>query len=313
MTPFGDHDPYPPASDAGLHGDEPSWSDCDRYEPRPWWAAAESWRTDRGRLHNRLTHQVLLDGRLIETWSEPVEDTPWQRVAKQLDDQQKQARPAPEPLPLPHDNALDWLDSLVGGRKALDALTDAPLSLPDVLSVDGLPLAAVHRVEGVSRALDELTGLFDAETGRALKHVLAALWSEDRELVLNAKSSAQVAGGICWLVGKANDSFGKDKVSQLTAQKKIGLTTSISSFGSSVHRTLRGLQPTYADRPWSQRDLLATGRAGFLTSTTRRRLIRLRDQAMAAREAWLADEEHKAAAQAGSRNPSATSSRTAGA
>jgi hypothetical protein len=287
MTPFDDHyDDFRPGETP-----EPYWSDCDRYEPRPWWAPADSWRVDRGRLHNRITHLVLLDGRLIETWSEPVEETQWKHVADQLD--RENERPAPVRRQ-PHESALDWLDSLVGGRIALEALTDDPLPLPPLLNVDDLPLAARHRVEGVTRALDVLTELFDAETGRALKAVLAALWEEDRQVVLTARSAAHVAGGICWVVGKANDLFGKDKVTQQASQKKVGLTTSISSFGSTVHRSLRGLQPTYADRPWSQRDLLATGRAGFLTSATRRRLIRLRDQAVAAREAWLADEERKA-------------------
>jgi hypothetical protein len=288
MTPFDDedniHDLYP--------GDEPEPYWPDRYEPRPWWAAAESWRVDR--QHNRLTHLVLLDGRLIETWSEPVEDTRWQHVAQQFDRDQRLPEAPATPARLPHESALDWLDSLVGGRIALEALTDDPLPAPPPLRVDDLPLAARHRLEGVTRALGVLTELFDAETGRALKTVLAVLWEEDRDLVLNAKSAAQVAGGICWLVGRANDHFGKDKVTQQGVQRQLGLKTSISSFGSTVHRALRGLQPTHVDRPWSQRDLLATGRAAFLTSVTRRRLIRLREQAVAARETWLADEKHKA-------------------
>jgi hypothetical protein len=290
MAPYDEdniHDLYPGETP------EPYWSD--RYEPRPWWAAAESWRVDRGRLHNRLTHLVLLDGRLIETWSEPVEDTQWQHVAEQLDSERERPAAPPAPRRLPHDSAFDWLDSLVGGRIALEALTDDPLPASPLLRVDDLSLASRHRVEAVTRALGVLTELFDAETGRALKTVLAALWEEDRDVVLNAKSAAQVAGGICWLVGRANDLYGKDKVTQQAVQKQIGLKTTISSFGSTVHRALRGLQPTYVERPWSQRDLLATGRAEFLTSTTRRRLIRLRDQAVAAREIWLADEERKAA------------------
>jgi len=292
MAPYDDdniHDLYPGETP------EPYWSDCDRYEPRPWWAAADSWRVDRGRLHNRLTHLVLLDGRLIETWSEPVEDTRWQHVAEQFDREQERPAAPPAPRRLPHESALDWLDSLVGGRIALEALTDDPLPAPPLLRVDDLPLASRHRVEAVTRALGVLTELFDAETGRALKTVLARLWEEDRDVVLNAKSAAQVAGGICWLVGRANDLYGKDKVTQQAVQKQIGLKTTISSFGSTVHRALRGLQPTYVERPWSQRDLLATGRASFLTSGTRRRLIRLRDQAVAARETWLLDEERKAA------------------
>jgi len=293
MAPYDDddniHDLYPGETP------EPYWSDCDRYEPRPWWAAAESWRVDRGRQHNRLTHLVLLDGRLIETWSEPVEDTRWQHVAHEFDREKQLPVEPPEPLRLPHESALDWLDSLVGGRIALEALTDDPLPAPPLLRVDDLPLASRHRVEAVTRALGVLTELFDAETGRALKTVLATLWEEDRDVVLNAKSAAQVAGGICWLVGRANDLYGKDKVTQQAVQKQIGLKTTISSFGSTVHRALRGLQPTYVERPWSQRDLLATGRASFLTSGTRRRLIRLRDQAVAARETWLLDEERKAA------------------
>ncbi len=85
------------------------------------------YRTTRDR--ERLRHLVFLDGRLIETWTEPVEGTAYMAIADELD---RANRPVPpvahtrEPPRPPYEVVLDWLDGVVGGRIALLALDDEP-------------------------------------------------------------------------------------------------------------------------------------------------------------------------------------------
>ena len=44
---------------------------------------------------DRLTHLVLVDGRLVDVWSEPVSGTRWQEPAERFDRELR--RPEPEP------------------------------------------------------------------------------------------------------------------------------------------------------------------------------------------------------------------------
>lgn len=275
-----------------MYDDERYSYDYDDPTPHPWWAAAEPWRSTRHRPINRVTHLVLLDGRLVDSWSEPAERTEYLHIAEWLDEQSK-PRVVPPPVPPrpPWETTLDWLDSLVGGRGALESLAATDLPSATDPSVDDLPLASRHRVEAVSRTLDAVAEKFwDEETRSALRAAFAALWSESPDVVLRAKSAAHVAGGICWVTGRANDLFGPDRITQKEVAQQIGLKTTLSACGQSLHHALRGLQPPHGSRPWSQPDLLALGRPDLLLGATRRRLIRLRDQAVAAREQHLADE-----------------------
>lgn len=203
--------------------------------------------------------------------------------------------PAPSAPPRPpYEIALEWLDSLVGGREALESLGVDDLPATVVVELDDLPLASRHRLEAVSRALDAAAVEFwDEEVRRALHAVLALVWAEAPDLVLRAKSAGHVAAGICWVVGRANDLFGSGKLTQQAVARHLGLPTTLSSCGTSFHHALRGLQPPFGSTPWNQPDLLATGRPELLLGATRRRLVRLRDQAIAARDQHRADEKRK--------------------
>jgi len=134
---------------------------------------------------------------------------------------------------------------------------------------------------------------WDEEVRRALHVVLGLVWTEVPDVVLRAKSGAHVAAGICWVVGRANELFGADRLTQKAVAQQLGLGTTLTSCGTTFHHALRGLQPPFGSRPWNQPDLLATGRPELLLGTTRRRLIRLRDQALAARDQHRADEARK--------------------
>jgi hypothetical protein len=182
-----------------------------------------------------------------------------------------------------------WLDDLVGGRPALLSLTGERLPAPAAIPLDDLPLAARHRLEGVLARLDQTRAVFNDEVGDLLLRLLSELWAADPEIVTGAADADRVVGGMIWVVGKANDLFNAAAgMPQTRVQKALNLRSSLVSYGPKVHQELRGLTDRWIERPWSQRELLSTGRPDLLTARTRRRLIRVRDQALAAEKEALA-------------------------
>ena len=83
------------------------------------------WHPPRERLDDggRLSHLVFVDGRLVDAWSERVEDSAYADVARRHDeDARPQVVQSPPPLPR-HVQALHWLDCVAGSREELLAMT----------------------------------------------------------------------------------------------------------------------------------------------------------------------------------------------
>jgi hypothetical protein len=262
-------------------GPEPDWV-------QPWeppYAAPEL---------DRLTHLVLVDGRLVDMWSQPVTGTRWQLHADRIDRRARQleyaASPPLPPPPPPYELMLDWLDGLVGGRRALDATDDEPLRAAGVRLGDLDPaLEATDRL--LAGAAERL---FDAEVGTAFRTALSLLCEADREFV-GVREPSRLAAGICWAVGRANDLVGSGKQATTAAVKReLGVSAAPATCGTPIRRALRGLAPEPTRRPAGQPDYLPLGHAALLTSRTRRTICRLRDRAVAIRESVEADEKSKA-------------------
>lgn len=240
---------------------------------------------------DRLTHLVLVDGRLVDTWSEPVEGTRWQRHARRFD-RERRPYPPPEPPRPPYDVMLDWLDVVVGGRAKLEHLPTAPLA-PDVVPVpvDGLDIRSRHRLDSAAELLKQAAGEFpDEEMGVVLRRTLLAVWETEPEVILRAKSAAHTAAGICWAAGKANGAFSPvGPLTQKELREALGLPSAPSSQGAQVRRVLQGLLPDLRT-PAQAPDLLPLGRADLLTSSTRRMLLRLRDRALEAQRVHESDQ-----------------------
>ena len=124
----------------------------DLFPPRdPWEEPRDEWfaRTYAPPALDRLTHLVLVDGRLVDLWTESARGTRWESFADRFDAERRPVQVSP-PDPPAYERALAWLRTLVGGAEALAALDDAPLvsapglggSLPD-----GLPLPTRRRWE----------------------------------------------------------------------------------------------------------------------------------------------------------------------
>jgi len=250
--------------------DEPGWDDHDV-------AYADQ----------RLRVLVYVDGRLVETLTDAVRGTRWEVHARRFEDE---LRPAPPPAlpPRPvHARVLDWLHGLVGGPDALDALTDdVPETEPPTFADDqdaGAYLAVADHLDRVAALF------FDEEIAQVLQRALATLWVRDPSVVRGPAPAQQTAGGLCWVVGRANGLFGGG-LTQTTLQRELWLKTSLSTVGQRVARVLKGIDLYGGHRPHQAPDLVGFANPALLTPATRRLLIRWRDQARAAERAMIQDQ-----------------------
>lgn len=246
--------------------------------------------------HLRLRHLVLVDGRLVDSWTAPVEGTRWEQHARRHDQERvcRQAHVAPVPPKPMHEQVLDWLDVAVGGRVALEALDEVVGPIPAPAGRSGDERAA-H--QAVSELLDRVAArFFHEELGVALQHGLTLLHEADAALVLRPRSAAHLAAALAWVVGRANGAVGAGTgINQKDLQRELGLSTSISAEATRVRRALQGLRQEPALRPSPCPDLLPLGHPDLLTPMTRHGLIRLRDLALAARTAQPGDDTTRAA------------------
>ena len=241
-----------------------------------------------GEPTTRLTHLVLVDGRLVDMWNEAVTGTRWQEYADKFDRELR--RPEPKPPTPPYARALAWLERLCGSRAAIDALDARPLS------GDGLDLPEVSdaqsrsRLSAVAELLDAVADRwFDQEIENAFRRALLLTWAAEPEVVLNAATAAHAAGGVAWVVCKANGLLrpqGDMRVGMI--KDALALSPSPATYGKVVERALQGYRARPEEgwwRPEGLPDLLAVGHPDLLVSSVRRRLVRVRDRAKEAEAA----------------------------
>ncbi|MDR6174918.1 hypothetical protein QE364_000964 [Nocardioides zeae] len=232
----------------------------------------------------RVTHLVLLDGRLVDAWTTDVAGTRWEPVARALE---RERRPPAAPVvstvapPPPHEQVLAWLDTVVGGRASLLALDGRP-TVVDPEPPPGLtPGVAERRVvvrDLVGAVAEEV---FDDDVAATLLQVVDLVAVEEPDLLTGALSALQVAGGVCWLVGRANGLF-TGGVTQTTVRDLLGLASPLTGGGQAVRSALGVAWPEATPPPsWTGGRLIATGRPEVLTRRVRRQLVRSRDRALA--------------------------------
>jgi hypothetical protein len=232
---------------------------------------------------DRLTHLVLVDGRLVDMWSESVRGTPWQRYADEFD---RDRRPTPPPPRPAWATTLEWLTDVCGGATALEALDAEPLSDLGMDLPETTTLKERHVLERAAELLDAAADqCFDAEAGIALRRALLRIWETDPDACVRMASPAHLAAGVCWAIGKANLLFGPQGVTtQKSVQERVGLPP-LSGPGQLIRRLLRGFNPFGAQPLYGTPDYEPLGRPDLLTASTRAALIRIRDRAQEAKAA----------------------------
>jgi hypothetical protein len=264
----------------------------------------EPWRADSSRaaqvVERRVSYVVLVDGRVVDEWHEPLHRSPW-RDDPRVDRVQRlwREQPRPEPEPRRWVDTVRWLEHLVGGPDALAGLTserlpDEEFRLPDGAVGDGDLVARFRRA---TTLLDELADTyFDPEMRTAFRRALASVGME----VLSgahAIDPAQVAASLCWLVVKANGMMTPSgPVTQKAIVSHLGLPSFPTPKARILSRFLGAPRPPWVSRPYGLTELEAFSRTDLLTSRTRREIASLRDAALAA-EARAAAHERAASGQ----------------
>lgn len=242
---------------------------------------------------DRLRLMAFVDGRLVGSWSERVEDSPFAEIARRFDRERERRVQPPPPPPVPtYERVLSWLDDVCGGRDAVLALgTDRLEDEPDLPEAP-TPQARA-RLEAVAELLDAVAGTrFHPELAVALRRCLLAVWEREPDVVMDAATAAHVAGGIAWVVMKANDLIGAHRTITVGQLKQaLAMSTSPTTYGKVVQRALVGYRDFDAVRQGRVHELpdyLPLGRTDLLVAATRRTLCRARDRALEAQAACAA-------------------------
>ena len=119
---------------------------------------------------------------------------------------------------------------------------------PDLPEVD-TPQART-RLTAVAELLDAVAASsFDREIAVAFRRCLLAVWDKEPEVVLDAATAAHVAGGVAWVVAKANGVLGaQGRVTVTQLKHALALHPSPSTYGKVVQRALVGYRDFEAQR-----------------------------------------------------------------
>jgi hypothetical protein len=240
------------------------------------------WHERRDRLLDggRLSHLVFVDGRLVDAWSDQVETSAYDDVARRHDEDRRPQVVQSPPEPPRHVQALAWLEAVTGSREALLAMTASPVAVPRLGErLDPVADEAWLIADGLLTDLWE--ALLPSELAAPLRACL--LLGRDRCPELAGRMTpARLAGGVAWVVGKANAAIGPEgPVTQVRIADHLG-TTQLNSSGNQVLGHVRRLGWT-SRRPWGcdAPALLTVGRVELLSASVRRDLVDLRDRSLA--------------------------------
>jgi len=226
----------------------------------------------------RVTHLVLVDGLPADHWVEDGSD------ARRESPPGRRRAPA---LTTPSDHRereLWWLDSLVGGRRALLDLDDRPL-VTRPLDLPDLPADLQVRARTISAECDrravEVFGL--EELVAALRHLLAAALTSDPAMLLRTTRDDTAMGALVWAAAHANALVGP--TGQLLARDlwaQLGVPPSAAGRGAALLDRLAPGADQLVAPPGAPR-LRPTGLPGALLGDTRALLVARRDEVLATR------------------------------
>lgn len=236
--------------------------------------------TDRLTDAGRLSHLVFVDGRLVDAWSERVESSAYDDVARRHDEELRpQVVQSPPPLPR-HVQVLHWLDCVAGSREELMSMTASPVALPRLRDhLDPVVDEPWLITDGLLVDLRE--ALLPADLAAPLRECLLLARERLPELA-ERMTPARLAGGIAWVVGKANAAIGPEgPLTQTRIAEHLG-TTTLNACGTQVLGHVRRLGWDSA-RPWAcgAPALTAVGRVELLSASVRRDLVELRERYVA--------------------------------
>ncbi len=140
--------------------------------------------------------------------------------------------------------------------------------------------------DALASQVDRAADLFcDAEVAAVLDWALVTGWHRRRDTVnpLGRGRAPAVAGGLAWVVGKANGLFDGD-LRQVDVQRALGLGSPLRGMGLRLAPVVGRGSPVVAPRPLEAPDLTGFGEPALLTPATRREVATWRDRALGVEE-----------------------------
>jgi hypothetical protein len=138
---------------------------------------------------------------------------------------------------------LNALAAQIGGAAALAELDACPL--PDeAFDWGGIPEDIRSKLVLILGELDRVCeqawpGSVGIELRTACRRFLAAVSSTDARLIRKSENPAKVAGAVCWVVGRANNTVsGRGPITSSALTKLFGLSTSPSDLGRRLRAVL---------------------------------------------------------------------------
>ena len=256
------------------------------WPPRDSYPYDEPFRSERDL--ERLRHLVFLDGRLIDTWTEPVERTAYRSIAEEFDREKRVPHyEPPTPLPPPYERVLTWLDSVVGGRVALLALDDEPLPERPAPTGDDTVDELIARVAD-ALLRPRVPGGRASGAGDRAPWTTRTCLPRRRRARSPRDSAGSSAGRTVW-------SGPGHRSPRRPSRRRCGSARHPRAESRASRSACAICRPRHCVRPSECPELLELGNPTYLTSATRRRLIVLRDRALAAAERAEADQQAREA------------------
>jgi hypothetical protein len=169
---------------------------------------------------------------------------------------------------------------VAGSHEDLLSMTASPVALPRLR--DHLdPVADEAWLVADELLTDLREALLPADLAAPLRECLLLARERLPELA-ERMTPARLAGGVAWVVGKANAAIGPEgPVTQVRIADRLG-TTALNACGNQVLGHVRRLGWVSA-RPWDTNApaLMSVGRVELLSATVRRDLVELRDRSLA--------------------------------
>jgi hypothetical protein len=222
---------------------------------------------------------VLVDGLPADHWVEDGSDGQWEGRLRR----RGSARPPVQPPAYDQrERELQWLEGLVGGRRALLALDGRPL-VHGPLDVAGLPPDHQERARAISAECDRLAvEVFGCdELVAAGRHLFESVLAADPGMLGRSTRDDTAIGALVWAAGQANGLIGPGGC--LLARElwpRLAIAPSAAGRGTAMLARLAPGADQLVPPPGAPR-LRATGVPGALLGATRALIVTRRDDALA--------------------------------
>ena len=264
--------PARPGRSAGRHWSDPYGADEDDYLSRDL---------------RQVTEVVVIGDRVVDVVQRPVHGTGYECAALEIEDERRRPRqPPPPPEPPGHEKQLDWLARIVGGPDALAGLDTQPLPDEEGLDLAPVPVHLRERVVAIDEAVAPTTSVLLGDEARtAARRLLVRAVSGEPAVLTCSDRDDIAAGAVLWAVARGNDLAGPNRPLRASAVSAVfGLRSSPSQRGEAFVRAAGGGLSSLHPWPRIEPDVVPLGDPGLLLGRFRRRLLSLRDLALALRD-----------------------------